>query len=143
LRRLAGADFRVSWFVPDSLPRKRLIGAWRGAALRALHGSHHLRLEFPIERIYNVETYHPGGIVMETTIRKWGNSPAVRLPAAILREAAFGVEQRVNISVSQGRIVIEPSDRVTYDLDALVDGITAGNRHEEADFGAPVGKEIW
>jgi antitoxin MazE len=80
---------------------------------------------------------------METTIRKWGNSPAVRLPAAVLREAAFGVEQRVNISVSQGRIVIEPSDRVTYDLDALVDGITAGNRHEEADFGAPVGKEVW
>lgn len=80
---------------------------------------------------------------METTIRKWGNSPAVRLPAAVLREAELGVEQRVNISVSQGRIVIEPSDRVTYDLDALVDGITAGNRHGEADFGVPVGKEIW
>lgn len=37
---------------------------------------------------------------METTIRKWGNSPAVRLPAAILREAAFGVEQRVHLGVS-------------------------------------------
>lgn len=80
---------------------------------------------------------------METTIRKWGNSPAVRLPTAILREAEFGVEQRVNISVSQGRIVIEPSGRVSYDLDAMVDGIKASNRHEEADFGAPVGKEIW
>jgi antitoxin MazE len=102
-----------------------------------------VRLEFRIERIYNVETYRLGGITMETTIRKWGNSPAVRLPAAILREAAFGVEQRVNISASQGRIVIEPTGRVSYDLDALVDGITAGNRHGEADFGAPVGKEIW
>lgn len=80
---------------------------------------------------------------METTIRKWGNSPAVRLPAAVLREAEIGLEQRVSISVSQGRIVIEPTDRVTYDLDTLVDGITAGNRHEEVDFGAPVGKEIW
>jgi antitoxin MazE len=58
-------------------------------------------------------------------------------------EAAFGVEQRVNIWVSQSRIVIEPADRVAYDLDALVDGITAGNRHEETDFGAPVGNEIW
>jgi antitoxin MazE len=80
---------------------------------------------------------------METTIRKWGNSPAVRLPAAVLREASLGVEQRVNISVSQGRIVIEPSDRVSYELDALVEGITSGNRHEEADFGGPVGKEVW
>lgn len=78
---------------------------------------------------------------METTIRKWGNSPAVRLPAAVLREAAFGIDQRVSISASRGRIVIELSDRVTYELNALVDGITAGNRHEEADFGAPVGKE--
>lgn len=80
---------------------------------------------------------------METTIRKWGNSPAVRLPAAALREAAIGVEQRVSITVTKGRIVIEPSDRVAYDLDALVDGITARNRHEEADFGMPVGKEAW
>jgi antitoxin MazE len=78
---------------------------------------------------------------METTICKWGNSPATRLPAAVLREAAFGIDQRVNISVSRGRIVIEPSGRVTYDLDALVDGIMADNGHEEADFGAPVGKE--
>ena len=80
---------------------------------------------------------------METTIRKWGNSPAVRLPAAVLREAAIGLEQRVSITVSKGRIVIEPSDRVAYDLDELVDGITAGNRHEEAGFGAPVGREYW
>ncbi|MDP2823543.1 MAG: AbrB/MazE/SpoVT family DNA-binding domain-containing protein [Sulfuritalea sp.] len=107
------------------------------------NGIRELRLELRIECIYNVETYHSGGNAMETTIRKWGNSPAVRLPAAVLREAAFGVEQRVNISVSQGRIVIEPSGRVAYDLDALLDGITAGNRHGEADFGAPVGKEIW
>ncbi len=70
-----------------------------------------------------------------------GNSPAVRLPAAVLREAAFGIDQRVSISASRGRIVIEPSGRITYDLDALLEGITAGNRHEEADYGAPVGKE--
>ena len=78
---------------------------------------------------------------METTIRKWGNCLAVRLLAAVLRETAFGIDQRVTISASPGRIVIEQSDRVTYELDALVDGITAGNRHKEADFGAPVGKE--
>jgi antitoxin MazE len=40
-----------------------------------------------------------------------------------------------------GRIIIQPSDRVEYDLDALVEGISADNVHEEVGFGKPVGRE--
>ena len=78
---------------------------------------------------------------METVIRKWGNSPAVRLPAAAIREAAFSLERKVNLTVTRGRIVIEPSSRVEYDLDDLVGAITATNQHSEVGFGKPVGKE--
>jgi len=78
---------------------------------------------------------------MESVIRKWGNSPAVRKPTAALKEAAFSLEQRVNIVVTRGRIVIEPSSQVAYDLDALVAGITPGNLHEEVSVGKPVGQE--
>jgi antitoxin MazE len=78
---------------------------------------------------------------MESVIRKWGNSPALRLPTAVLKEAGYKIEQKVDVTVTRGRIVIEPSSKVEYDLDALVNGITANNIHEEADFGAPVGKE--
>jgi antitoxin MazE len=78
---------------------------------------------------------------MESVIRKWGNSPALRLPAAVLKAAGYRLEQRVQVTVSRGRIIIQPSDRVEYDLDALVEGITADNAHEEADFGKPVGRE--
>ena len=78
---------------------------------------------------------------METVIRKWGNSPAVRLPAAAMREAAFSLEQKVNLTVTRGRIVIEPSSRVEYDLDELVGAITATNLHSEVGFGKPAGKE--
>ncbi len=78
---------------------------------------------------------------MEAVIRKWGNSPAVRLPVSALREAAFSLEQKVNLTVSRGRIVIEPSGRIEYDLEQLVGGITARNRHAEVRFGKPVGKE--
>lgn len=78
---------------------------------------------------------------MDTVIRKWGNSPAVRLPKAALKEAAFSPEQRVRLTVSPGRIVIEPTDRVEYDLDTLLEGITPANMHAEASFGRPVGKE--
>lgn len=80
---------------------------------------------------------------MDTVIRKWGNSPAVRLPKHAVREAGLSVEQRVSLTVSKGRIVIEPFDRVEYDLDTLVEGITPKNSHGETDFGPPVGKEAW
>jgi antitoxin MazE len=78
---------------------------------------------------------------MEAVIRKWGNSPALRLPTAALKEAGYHLEQRVNLIVSQGRIVIEPSEKVEYDFDALVRGITASNAHAEFSFGKPVGQE--
>lgn len=79
---------------------------------------------------------------MEAIIRKWGNSPALRLPVAVIKEADFNLEQRVNISVTRGRIVIEPSGTVEYDLDQLLTGITAENSHGEEGFGSPVGKEL-
>ena len=78
---------------------------------------------------------------MEAVIRKWGNSPALRLPVSAIKEAAFSLEQKVNISVTRGRIVIEPYDRVEYKLDELLDGITARNLHTEVSFGRPAGKE--
>ena len=78
---------------------------------------------------------------MESVIRKWGNSPALRLPATVLKAAGYRLEQRVQVTVSRGRIIIQPSDRVEYDLDALVEGITADNAHEEVSFGKPVGRE--
>ena len=78
---------------------------------------------------------------MEAVIRKWGNSPALCLPSAALNEAGFALEQKVELIVSRGRIVIQPSENVTYSLEALLVGTTAGNAHAEVSFGAPVGKE--
>jgi antitoxin MazE len=78
---------------------------------------------------------------MEAVIRKWGNSPALRLSTAVLKEAGYQIEQKVDLIVTRGRIVIQPSERVEYDLDALISGITAENAHDEVNFGSPVGKE--
>lgn len=79
---------------------------------------------------------------MDAVIRKWGNSPAVRLSAAAMRAAAFDVEQRVVIKATKGRIVIEPASKPEYKLDELVAGITSRNRHEPVEFGEPLGKEL-
>ncbi len=78
---------------------------------------------------------------MEAVIRKWGNSPAVRLPTTVLKEAGYHIEQKVELLVSRGRIIIQPSDKVEYDLDALISGMDAENAHDEVSFGSPVGKE--
>ena len=78
---------------------------------------------------------------MQAVIRKWGNSPALRLPSAALKEAGYALEQKVELVVSRGRIVIQPSEQVTYSLDKLLAGITTDNFHGEFSFGKPVGKE--
>jgi antitoxin MazE len=81
---------------------------------------------------------------MQAVIRKWGNSPALRLPSAVLKEAGYEIEQKVELHVMRGRIVIQPSEKLEYDLDVLdvlVMGIYAKNKHDVASFGALVGKE--
>ena len=79
---------------------------------------------------------------MESVIRKWGNSLALRLPASALKQADLSLDQKVNIVVSRGRIIIEASGKVEYDLGQLLDAMTTENSHAEADFGKPVGKEL-
>ncbi len=80
---------------------------------------------------------------MEVIVKKWGNSAAVRIPAAIMAAAHVGLDQPVDVREEQGRIVIEPVRRKSYKLDELIVGITKGNLHEPVDSGAPVGKEVW
>ena len=78
---------------------------------------------------------------MEAVIRKWGNSPALRLNQSAMKTADFDLEQRVTITASKGRIVIEPADTLEYTLDELLDQVTPHNLHGEASFGPPRGKE--
>ena len=80
---------------------------------------------------------------MESVIRKWGNSPALRLPTAVLKEAGYQLEQKVDLVVTRGRIIIQASDKVEYDLDALVSDMQSDNAHEEISFGPAVGREAF
>lgn len=74
-------------------------------------------------------------------VKKWGNSPAVRLPTAIMEAAHLSLDQPVEVRAENGRIVIE-SAASAYSLDDLLVGITAKNRHTEQDFGLPQGQEL-
>jgi antitoxin MazE len=60
----------------------------------------------------------------------------------VAREAEIDEGDTVDASVRDGAIVIRPS-RPTYSLERLVAKITPRNRHDESDWGAPVGHERW
>ena len=78
---------------------------------------------------------------MQVTVKKWGNSAAVRLPAKVLNAAQVSIEQRVEVRVEDNKIVIDPAIEEN-NLDALLARITPENVHQEVSFGSPAGKEL-
>ena len=80
---------------------------------------------------------------MKVTVRKWGNSAALRIPAGVLESAHLRLDDLVDVREEGGRIVVEPLETRHYDLAGLVRRINSKNRHSSMDFGPPVGKEVW
>jgi antitoxin MazE len=80
---------------------------------------------------------------MRTKVRKWGNSLGVRIPKAVAEEAAVGEGSAVDVSVSEGRIVVTPIAARRYTLATLLGGVTTDNRHAEVRTGRPRGRETW
>ncbi len=79
---------------------------------------------------------------MQVTMRKWGNSIGVRIPAGILTELNLSAEKKVDVRAEAGRIIIEPIIDSQETLEQLLGEITPDNVHSEIDFGQPVGKEL-
>lgn len=79
---------------------------------------------------------------MTTQVAKWGNSLGLRLPKSVALEAQIAEGDTVDVAVENGVIVIRPA-HVRYSLEELVGGITKANRHDEMDWGSPVGRETW
>ncbi len=79
---------------------------------------------------------------MQVTMRKWGNSIGVRIPAGILTELNLSAEKKVDVRAEAGRIIIEPIIDSQETLEQLLGQITPDNVHSEIDFGQPVGKEL-
>ena len=79
---------------------------------------------------------------MQVTMRKWGNSIGVRIPAVILTELNLSAEKKVDVRAEAGRIIIEPIIDSQETLEQLLGQITPDNVHSGIDFGQPVGKEL-
>jgi antitoxin MazE len=88
-----------------------------------------------------------GGRKTKVAFQKWGNSLALRVPKAFADDIGAGGGKAAEMTVSNGKLVIEIARmqrrKRRYELDGLVSGITADNRHEEINWGPPVGNEVW
>jgi antitoxin MazE len=80
---------------------------------------------------------------LKTTVKKWGNSAAVRIPASVMQATRLDLDEVVDVREEAGRIVIVPVKQRTYDLNKLLVGISPENQHQAIDFGVPLGKEAW
>ena len=80
---------------------------------------------------------------MAVTIRKWGNSLAVRIPKALARHAHLQSGSVVSLSVRGGAIIIEPANKRRCELDDLLKRVSKKNIHRSVDTGRAVGCEVW
>ena len=79
---------------------------------------------------------------MKTTIQKWGDSLAVKIPRPFAEEIHLEENTAVDLTISSGRLVIVPTEPAIT-LESLVEQITDENRHDEIETGKRVGNEVW
>ena len=79
---------------------------------------------------------------MVTTIQRWGNSLAIRIPKPFAQEAQLAEDSDVEMSVEAGRIIISHA-RKQWKLSDLLEDISPANRHREVKWGETRGKEVW
>ncbi len=80
---------------------------------------------------------------MITSIQKWGNSLALRIPKAMAEDVQVEEGASVNLAVENGCLVVIPAAKTPGNLRSLLKQVTPENLHGEVDTGAPAGREVW
>ena len=74
-----------------------------------------------------------------TTIKKWGNSLAVRIPQTFAEQLGVKENSNVSIEIIEGRLIIKRGES----LEEMLSQITNENKHQLIDHGELRGKEIF
>ncbi|AFZ33707.1 transcriptional regulator/antitoxin, MazE [Stanieria cyanosphaera PCC 7437] len=77
-----------------------------------------------------------------STVAKWGNSLAIRIPKNIADKINLKEGTAISIDVTDTNIVITPK-QPNYTLEELLAGANSEDFEGEYDWGEPVGEEIW
>ena len=76
------------------------------------------------------------------TVQRWGNSLAVRIPAALARSARFAVGVPVELSLQDGSVLLSAVGPPQLSLEQKLAAFDLGRHGGEALAAAPVGREI-
>ncbi|CAG9251345.1 Antitoxin MazE [Paraburkholderia caribensis] len=84
-----------------------------------------------------------GGAMAIQTIKRWGNSLAVRIPASLADELHLREDQEVDMVVADGALVATPAIRA-FNWDEYREQLAArpGDVHPTIDHGAAAGSEL-
>ena len=80
---------------------------------------------------------------MRTRVQRWGNSLALRIPKSFATEIGLAENLAVDMSVTDGRLVVQPRAEESFRLEDLLQGITDENLHGQWETGPAIGKEVW
>ena len=74
---------------------------------------------------------------MKTRVQKWGNSLAIRIPKSFAAELGFTENAPAEMTPEDDALVIRLDREGTWDLDALLAGVTDENLHPEWETESP------
>ena len=80
---------------------------------------------------------------MRTSVQKWGNSLALRIPKSFATEVGLERETSVDVSMADGKLVVTPLAKPKPTLKQLLAKVTKENIHHEVDTGTTTGNETW
>jgi antitoxin MazE len=78
---------------------------------------------------------------MKGSIRKWGNSLALRIPKGLAEEARLKPGSEVDMTVAEGAVVVRAITRAPLTLASLLKAVTPANLHGERAWGDAAGRE--
>jgi len=81
-----------------------------------------------------------------TTIQKWGNSQAIRIPKTVLEKLMLQENDQVEVTADDNSIIITKTmrkRRAKVSLEERFKNYTGDYKCTEYDWGKPVGEEVW
>ncbi len=80
---------------------------------------------------------------MDTTVQRWGNSLAVRIPRSFAAELGLGQGAAVELRLVDGGLLVKPAAPSPPTLDELLEGVTEDNLPGEVHFGPAWDTDVW
>lgn len=80
-------------------------------------------------------------VIQITTVQKWGNSLAIRIPSRIAETISIKQGSEMELSI-ENQVLTLKVKRKNPTLEELLSKINSENRHSEVDFGEREGNEL-